>query len=848
MTELADRLADLSPRQRDLLLRKLEERRGEESEPSREPSMDGSDDTGRYPLSLEQERLWVLDRMHPGRSTYNFPFAHWLEGDLEHSALEQSLGALLVRQRALRTIFALAEDGRPVQRVESLGRWRLPVVDLTGLRATERSRRALDLAHEMASRPMDLTRGPLYRARLLPVDRRRRLIVHSVHHIVFDGWSLGVFLRELTTLYDAQIRGRPAGLEPLPLSFGNFAKWQRNYLEGERLESLLEYWAGCLSGAPELLELPTDHPRPEVQSHRGATRVHRISSVPGALEDLALELGATPFMTWLAVFLALLHRWSGATDLVVGTDTANRDRVETEPLIGFFINVLVLRVSVADRPSLRELLERVRETALNAFAHQQVPFEKVAARLGRQRSASHNPLVQVLFLEQGAWPDVEPLAGGLEMRSAELTTPSAKFDLVVSVAREDDGLTTVWNYSTDLFEADTIERLQERFESLLCSLPRHPDQPIDLRTLERDSSRRQDTMAMKRPSKRPEKRRRSNRRAVSLDQTSLVESEPLESGSRLPLVVQPGQEDVDLLEWSQSQRDWIDEKLLEHGGLLFRGFDVQSVEEFEAFADGVSDGLFGDYGDLPEGEDGKEVYEATPYPPDKTILFHNEASHTEKWPMKQWFFCVQPAEEGGETPIVDCRALYRKLPDDLRERFETQGLRYVRNFIPGIDVDWKDFYGTDDRQEVERRCAEAGIECTWRDDGGLRVSNPAPAVVTHPKTGEKVLFNQIQLHHVSCLDEDARESLESNFGEDDLPRNVYWGDGAPIADEVVRQLLDLYWETCVAFPWQQGDVVMVDNMLTAHARKPYSGPRRTVVAMAEPFTSEQLRTATESHD
>jgi FkbM family methyltransferase len=308
----------------------------------------------------------------------------------------------------------------------------------------------------------------------------------------------------------------------------------------------------------------------------------------------------------------------------------------------------------------------------------------------------------------------------------------------------------------------------------------------------------------------------------------------------MPLVVEPAGEGLDPARWAGQNVPFIESHLLRYGALLFRGFGLSSVGDFEAFAAAICPSLYGDYGDLPRESLGEKVYESTPYPPDKAILFHNESSHMPRWPLKQWFFCVQPARERGETPIVDCRQIYERLDPSVRRRFEEKKLMYVRNFVEGLDVSWTTFFRTDDRAVVASSCRSLGMECEWTEDDGLRLRQIAPAVVRHPKTGDKSFFNQLQLHHISYLDPELRESLLLLYGEEGLPRNVYYGDGTPIEDELVREIEQLYWDAAVQFPWQQGDVIMVDNMLVAHARNPYGGPRKIVVAMGELVGQEDL--------
>jgi alpha-ketoglutarate-dependent taurine dioxygenase len=310
----------------------------------------------------------------------------------------------------------------------------------------------------------------------------------------------------------------------------------------------------------------------------------------------------------------------------------------------------------------------------------------------------------------------------------------------------------------------------------------------------------------------------------------LVEIGYLGERDRLPLVIRPRTLLADLPAWVRDHEQWIEQQLLAHGALLFRGFPVLGVEEFEAFAETLCPDLYGEYEDLPREGGGKKVYQSTPYPADKPILFHNESAHMHRFPTRQFFHCVQPARAGGETPIVDCREIYRSLDPAVIEEFARKRLLYVRNFIDGFDVNWRTFFRTEEPQEVERYCLDNGIEVEWRGKN-LQTRQLAPAVAHHVKTAEPVFFNQIQLHHAACLEPELRETLLTVLGKDNLPRSVCFGDGSPIAETLVEEITDLYWQCAAAFPWEAGDTLMVDNMLCAHARNPFSGPRKIVVAM-----------------
>lgn len=319
-----------------------------------------------------------------------------------------------------------------------------------------------------------------------------------------------------------------------------------------------------------------------------------------------------------------------------------------------------------------------------------------------------------------------------------------------------------------------------------------------------------------------------------IDQETLVTHQPLDPHHGLPLLIQPAVDDLDAGHWMASRRDWIEAKLLHHGALLFRGFAVRSAGEFESFASAICPDLYGDYGDLPPASG--RVYGVTPYPPDGTILFHNESSHMHRWPMRQFFFCAVPARTGGTTPIVDCRRVFQELEPGDRELLRRHRFRYVRNFHQGVDVSWQDFFKTDDRDQVAVYCQAHGIKFRWKGDNHLMTWQVGPSVMRHPFSDEWVIFNQIQLHHISCLEPDLRKAMLNMFTPEDLPRNVYLEDGSPLEDAFVKRIEALYWKHSVSFPWRSCDVLLVDNMLVSHARNPYTPPREMYVAMGNIHT------------
>ncbi|HKN83271.1 MAG TPA: amino acid adenylation domain-containing protein [Pyrinomonadaceae bacterium] len=429
------------------------------------------------PLSFAQQRLWFLDQYEPDNILYNIPEAIRLRGALNLTALERSLNEIVKRHESLRTIFTVVND-RPVQVINEARDFRLTVIELRDTSPEKKETTAARLATEEGRKPFNLAEGPLMRIKLLRLAEDDHVLLMTMHHIISDGWSIKVLIRELGELYEAYANGREAALPELPIQYADFAVWQREWLRGERLEQQLSYWRAQLADAPPLLELPTDKPRPTFQTFHGANLLRTFSKkLNEAITQLGRREGATLFMTLLSVFVTLLYRYSGQRDILVGTPIANRNRSDTESLIGFFVNTLVLRTRLSDAMTFRELLRQVRDTALEAYEHQDLPFEKLVEELQPERTLSHTPLFQVMFQLLHAETETLNLSS-LSMSQLEVEIQRAKFDLTLSLSESEDGLVATWNYNTDLFDAATIGRMAGPFERLLHAVISNPDKQV----------------------------------------------------------------------------------------------------------------------------------------------------------------------------------------------------------------------------------------------------------------------------------------------------------------------------------------------------------------------------------
>src|SRR5438105_170701 len=486
-SDLAYRRSKLSPAKQALLEELL---RGKRSRAVEALTITHRPQPGVAPLSFAQQRLWFVEQLAPGNPAYNIASALRLRGRLNIPVLERSLNKIIRRHEALRASFQVV-DGRPVQVIAPALTLILSVVDLHKLAESEREAEAVRLATEEAQRPFDLEHGPLLRAGLVRLNATEHMLLFTMHHIVSDAWSIGVVVRELTELYEAYSTGKPSPLPELAIQYADFAHWQRERLQGEVLKNHLSYWKEQLNGRLPELQLPTDGPRPAVPSFRGATRSFSLSKeLSDALNTLSRREGSTLFMTLVAAFKVLLYRYTAQTEIVIGSPIANRNRREIEGLIGFFVNNLVLRTDLSGDPSFRELLGRVREVALRAYEHEDLPFEKLVEELHPERDLSRNPFFQVVFAVQNA-PIQSLHLRGLTVTPQEFVSETTRFDLEVHLWEEAGVLKGIFVYSTDLFAEASITRMIEHFQTLLEALTAWPNNRISELPLLTDAERHQ---------------------------------------------------------------------------------------------------------------------------------------------------------------------------------------------------------------------------------------------------------------------------------------------------------------------------------------------------------------------
>ena len=465
---------ELSAAKRALLEQRLRGRGASRPQPA---AITPRTSDGPAPLSFAQQRLWFLDQLLPGSTSYTMLDALRLQGALNIAALQQAIDGLIERHESLRTTFVNI-DGEAMQVIMPARSLPLELHEVAAVMPDEREQAGRRLALELAHRPFDLECGPLLRVVVLRLDPELHLLVIALHHIIADGWSVGLLLNELAALYAAAVSGQPAALPPPQLQYADFAVWQRRWLDETRLSAQLDFWKRQLAGAPPLLTLPTDRPRPPMQTFNGAAQDFVIAGdVSAALTTLTRSEGATPFMTLLAAWAVLLARYSGQDDIAIGSPIAGRQRAELEGIIGLFLNTLVFRVRLEDNPSFRALLRQVRGTALDAYTHQDLPFEKLVEELKPERNLSHAPLFQVMLIFQNT-PDASLNMPGLQAEFIGVDAGAAKTDLSIYFYENERGFGGTLIYNTDLFDDATITRMTQQFQTLLAAIAADPDRRV----------------------------------------------------------------------------------------------------------------------------------------------------------------------------------------------------------------------------------------------------------------------------------------------------------------------------------------------------------------------------------
>lgn len=780
------------------------------------------------PLSYAQQRLWFVHQLEPTGAALNIASGVSIAGRLDAAALAWSLCTLARRHASLRTRFPVI-GGRPVQRTTPAAIVDLSFVEMGGVPAGMARPETDRMLRVEAGMPFDIGRAPLFRVRVFRFTPTAHVTSIVMHHIISDGWSMNVFLKELATLYDSRVNGVGNRLPQLPIQYADYAVWQRRWFEEGHADRQLAYWTQHLAGIVREEAEQTRH----VRSSRSATVSFKWpASLSQDVRALARRHQCTLFMLLLAAYQVALHGRTGQLTIAVGTDTAGRQHRHTEGLIGFFVNQLVLVTDLRGEPTFAEVLRRIRALAAAAYANQDVPFDRIVKALRPQRHGQGVPLFRWKMVLHNT-PHDPTAVPAIRLTPFHLDTGASEneLNLIVSDAVP---LTGRLLFSTDLYSEMAATRLVERVQEILAMAVQNPSVPIATMAAEGGADGRKDPRALR-------LLKTSQRQAVAAAPGHAIVAAPTAADDSLPLVVRAHLPDLDPVSWATEHREWIYQRLHRNGAVLFRNWDVHAVGGFERFAKAIVGSLV-DYKfrASPRREVAARIYTSTEYRADQTIFPHNEHAYSAIVPRYLFFFCVTPAEDGGETPLGDCRRVLAAIDPAVRAAFARRGVTYVRNYGDGFGLPWETVFQTASREQVESYCREHGIQYIWKSEGRLRTTQTGPAIVRHPVTGETSWFNHATFFHVTTLEPSMRAHLLATLAEADLPNNTYYGDGAPIEPDVLEHLRAVYAREMTAFSWQRGDVLLVDNILTAHARRPYRGPREILVAMATPVRQAEL--------
>lgn len=802
-----------------------------------------TEDVVEHPLSKGQSALWFMHQLSADGAAYNtVELAVRLRGEIDVPALRRSFQALVNRHPSLRTIYKVSE-GKPVQVVMASQEAHFEALDAADWSEAQLN----ELMVKEYQRPFDLERGPLLRATLFDRSAHEHVLLLAAHHIAVDFLSMEIIIEELRVLYFADKARVEAQLRPLTMQYTDYARWQAEMLAGTEGQRLWAYWREQLSGKLPVLELPTDRPRPAGPSFRGA--VHRFdldAELTSRLRSLARTEAVTLNTTLLAAFFMLLHGYSGQEAILVGTPVAGRSRSEFEGIVGYFANPVVLRAEMYGNPTFREFLQQVNATALGALDHQDYPFALLIEQLQPVREANRAPLSDVLFhldrpLVKGGV--IGSMIGGPDegelLMEPFITTEQrvARYDLVLIMLEGEDMISAGLQYKTDLFDAATVARMAQHFKALLGSILARPE--ASLKQLGAAGERqRRGPLTPEKPKGEPQSRglRSAKRKTVDLSNVSLVKIGPLVTGQSLPLLIEPSVAHLDLSDWASGNRGLIEAKLMEHGALLFRGFNLKSLAEFERFTLASGNGANGDFVDWPTSRIRGKAAGSTSDQANFEARPLNESKRMRGWPLKMWLYCAQAAQSPQtirETPLVDCRRVYQLMPAKIRTQFEKKRLMYTRSFKGGAKGGWQEFFGTTDRSLIEDYCGKMEMSFEWTKPDGLLVRQVCPAVARHPRTGEMVFAVRIQTDNANGMGPLICESLLPLYGTEALPVEVHYGDGSTVKESVIEEVREVYSRASVHFRWQEGDIILLDNLLSAIGSDPYASEPKLIVRVGE---------------
>ncbi len=821
----------------------------------------------RVQMSYNQQGLWLVDQVAGGTSDYNVLCGIGLNGDIRPPLLLKAWQQVQQRQQSLRTRFEF-EQGKAFGRVHEQLLEQLPVIDLTEFDSEQQRLRVDEQIKREFGHVFDLAENDLFRLHLYQMGKNDYVMLINLHHIIVDGWSIRLLIGEILTIYDALLGGREPVLPPLPVQYVDFAYWQRTWMEQGGFDEQLTYWRKQLNNSPALSALPFDHDFPTSEAPCGAViNADFDDDSVAPLRRFAIAQSTTLFTVMLSCWKMLLFMETGKTDIVLGIDVANRVMPELEGVMGFFMDQVPLRSQLKAQASVGEFIAQVSHNCIEAFANQDIPFEQLVSKLEIERTPGLTPIFQGKFFMDNL-PEVILVGDNFDLQPMEIEQEAARLALNFSLVDTGKHIKGKLVYNSRVFELRTIERMLQRYRQLLEKIPQCATLSVTalidallesesqaqvkarealmkrklgrLRSKSGHETRKVNPLTNTTDDQATDARKafkgRSGRRKVSAGELAMLSFKPLNDKHYAPLVISPNAPQVDIIGWLADNPDKLKTLLLEHGAVLFRGFDLATVERVSQVAQLVMQDIFNENTEHQPVTNKGDVQIPVDYAKDQFLLWHNENTFNLRWPQKVIFACAKAATLGGETPLVDSRAIYEQLDGQIRQQFIDKQVMYVRKYGPNdhVGLGWKTIFKTSDKAKVEQQCAAQKMQCEWLKDDHLLTRAVRPAVWQHPVSGQWSWCNQAQHWHNSCLATNTRMALAKIYKNPlDYPRNCFFGDGSIIPDSVMNTVLQLYRDNHMEFVWQQGDLVLVDNILKAHARNAYQGERKILVCFGD---------------
>jgi len=763
--------------------------------------------------------------MHLGQSFY------LLQGGIDPLRFRKAWEAVVARHAALRTAFLWEELDKPVQVVGHHIEVPLVLLDWRAMSAEAQRDEWESLLQKDRALGFDLSKPPLMRLTLICTAEDTWQLLWTSSHLIIDGWSEYIVLREVFA--DDATGAKPEA------TYRDYVTWlkRRDRPAAER------FWRQALSGfrhpatlmSRESAALPRSRGKPKSQE-----KIEIPSQLAAELNSLARHHRLTLNTIFQGAWALLLAHHASTLDVVFGCIFSGRppELAAVETVVGLFVNTLPIRIQVKPQELMVPWLHEIQRHSANVLEFESTPLNEVR-KLSEVPSGT--PLFESVVAYMKEWSVSSERPGALKVTPQDYIANSS-FPLVLKILPAGPAISLEFYYDETLLPSSRARKFLGQYRAVVEQIATSFEAPLQTH-IERLTSEDKEMSAREAEQRRNvtlSRFRRARPTALAESGAELVETGFLSNGDTQLPVIRPAVYGLDLNAWASRNKESLDRQLLTFGGVLLRGFSVHDTSCLEGFVHSVSDELLEyRFRASPRTQMGKRIYSSTDYPAEESIFPHHEHAFCPTFPLRIYFCCLTPARQGGETPIGNARAIFRRLDPGIRQRFAEKGVMYLRNFGDGFGLPWSEVFGTSDRQQVEVYCSSEGIAFEWKSGNRLRTRYVGPAISIHPKTGEPLWFNHATFFHVTTLPGVIREKLLAEFGEDDLPNNTYYGDGSPIEEDVLQELRSLYENEPLVFPWEEGDILLLDNMLSVHGRRPYVGPRKVVVGMSEPI--EQRR-------